>query len=98
MLLLTCHAAARILTGNKVVRLDKASYRLPESVGGRAILSPFTYDFAPGERLGVVGPNGAGKSTLLDVIAGVKDISSGRREVGDTCLVGYFTQHPPDVR
>lgn len=64
---------------------------------GRTIISDFTYDFNPGERLGVVGANGCGKSTLLDCIAGVRVPTSGKRDVGETTLIGYFTQHPPPV-
>lgn len=52
---------------------------------------------SPGERIGIVGPNGAGKSSLLDLIAGGTEFDSGEREVGDTTVLGYFAQHPPDV-
>ncbi len=51
-----------------MVRLEDVSY----SVGDRNILTGFSYNFQPGERLGIVGPNGSGKSTLLDLIAGVQ--------------------------
>ncbi|MEW5303767.1 MAG: hypothetical protein WDW36_006426 [Sanguina aurantia] len=80
--------------GNKVVKLENISY----AVAGKTILTNFTYEFTPGERLGIVGPNGAGKSTLLDLIAGVRLPGSGARELGETARIGYFTQYPPPVR
>lgn len=99
---------------------------------GRPVIDSFTYDFAPGERIGIAGPNGvisqmimhaltrrflctraptiyhllkigwvicagSGKSTLLDMITGRSELDSGVRVEGDTTVVGYFQQHPPEV-
>ena len=64
---------------------------------GKKFINSFSYEFSPGERLGIVGPNGAGKSTLLDMLAGVLPIDEGQRILGDTSVVGYFAQHPPPV-
>ena len=63
----------------------------------RKLIDRFSYRFMPGERLGVVGPNGAGKSTLLDMMAGLLPHDEGTRELGETSVVGYFAQHPPEV-
>ena len=43
------------------------------------------------------GPNGAGKSTLLNLIAGTLPAVGGTRSVGDTTVLGNFTQHPVDM-
>ena len=43
------------------------------------------------------GPNGAGKSTLLNLIAGSLPAVGGERSVGDTTVLGNFTQHPVDM-
>lgn len=43
------------------------------------------------------GPNGAGKSTLLNLIAGSLPPLGGERSVGDTTVLGNFTQHPVDM-
>jgi ATP-binding cassette subfamily F protein uup len=42
-------------------------------VGGKQIIKDFTFDFMPGDRLGIAGRNGTGKSTLLDLVAGLKE-------------------------
>ena len=68
------------------------------SAGPRPIIHDFWYDFAPGERIGIVGPNGAGKSSLLDMITGDRQLDEGTREVGETTFLGYFKQHVDDVR
>ena len=64
---------------------------------GRKLIDSFSYDFAPGERLGLVGPNGSGKTTLLDMLSGRLALDEGHRELGETSVVGYFAQHPPEV-
>jgi ABC transport system ATP-binding/permease protein len=43
------------------------------------------------------GPNGAGKSTLLNLIAGTLPVVGGARSVGDTTVLGNFTQHSVDM-
>jgi ATP-binding cassette subfamily F protein uup len=30
----------------------------------------FSYDFQPGERIGIIGKNGTGKSTFLNLLTG----------------------------
>ena len=45
----------------------------------------------------VAGKNGMRKSTLLDLIAGLREADGGVREVGETAVIGYFTQYPPEV-
>ena len=73
-------AACAVLPGNKVVRLEGVNY----SVAGRDLITDFTYDFLPGEKLGVVGHNGAGKSTLLNIITGQLPLTSVRARQGSS--------------
>lgn len=44
-------------------------------------LRSIDFDFAPGDRVGLIGHNGAGKSTLLKVLAGIYQPTSGRLSV-----------------
>jgi ATP-binding cassette subfamily F protein uup len=45
-----------------------------------------------GERVGIIGPNGSGKTTLLEIITGRSVPDSGRVEIGDTVVIGYYDQ------
>lgn len=56
------------------VNLQDISLSYP---GHTPILSHFTLQLAPGERLNVVGVSGSGKSTLADVIAGLLTVQRG---------------------
>jgi ATPase components of ABC transporters with duplicated ATPase domains len=53
-------SSAESRLGKKAVKIDKLGLRY----GERRILKPFSYEIAPGARLGVVGPNGCGKTSL----------------------------------
>jgi len=53
---------------------------LPElRLGGRAVLSAGTLDFAGGAVTALLGPSGVGKSTLLRLLAGLLPLPSGTR-------------------
>ncbi|KAK3256413.1 hypothetical protein CYMTET_34450 [Cymbomonas tetramitiformis] len=61
------------------------------------VFSGFSYEFPPGDRVGIVGPNGAGKSTMLNLLVGKLAPCEGELEVGETTVFGYLTQEPPEV-
>jgi ATPase subunit of ABC transporter with duplicated ATPase domains len=46
-------------------------------IAGKQLVKDFTFDFLPGDRLGIAGRNGTGKSTLLDLIAGLREPQVG---------------------
>ena len=76
-------------------RLGKKALELREvtkSFDGRQVIAPFSRDFAPGERVGIIGPNGSGKSTFLDLIAGRTQPDAGSVIAGETTAVAYFDQ------
>lgn len=52
----------------------------------------FSYNFTPGEKIGIVGKNGVGKSTFLNLITGNLTPTSGSIEIGETVKFGYYRQ------
>jgi len=75
--------------GSKIVELHKITKNYPNKV----ILSePFSYTFIPGEKIGVVGKNGTGKTTLLNIIQGKEPVDTGKVQLGDTIIFGYYSQ------
>jgi ATP-binding cassette subfamily F protein uup len=61
------------------------------------IIENLSWEFSPGDRIGVVGPNGAGKSTLLDMLVGRQPLAAGSRELGETITFGFLEQEPPAI-
>ncbi len=74
--------------GKRIIDLIKAE----KSYGERQIITPFTYRFKKGERIGIIGPNGSGKTTFLDLITERLPIDGGRIEKGVNTHFGYFDQ------
>lgn len=74
--------------GGKVIELKKLS----KSFGDKKILKSFDYTFKTGEKIGIVGKNGAGKSTLLNMIMGTESPDSGKVNIGETIVFGYYSQ------
>ena len=62
--------------------------------GPQTALHAVDLELAPSSSLALVGSNGSGKSTLLDVIAGLTQPTSGRRDVRSTSpRIAYVLQH-----
>ena len=74
--------------GGKTVELKKVY----KSYGDKTILRGFDYTFKNGERIGIVGKNGTGKSTFLDILQGIATPDSGKVNIGDTVVFGYYAQ------
>jgi NitT/TauT family transport system ATP-binding protein len=55
---------------------------LRHSFGEREVLAGLSFELRDQRVLGIVGPSGCGKSTLLELIAGLREPSAGRIEVG----------------
>ena len=76
--------------GTKVIECTGVGYRYqPDSP---MVVSDVDLSIGPGERLGIVGANGSGKSTLLDLLAGRREPTTGRVDVGPTAVIGYDDQ------
>ena len=80
--------------GGKVIELKKVYKRF----GDKEILKGFDYTFKKGERAGVIGRNGTGKSTFLNVLQGVEPADSGKINIGETVVFGYYSQQGLEVK
>lgn len=56
------------------------------------ILDGFSYTFKKREKIGILGNNGVGKSTFLNILTGKESVDSGKVNVGETIVYGYFSQ------
>ena len=74
--------------GNKILELE----HVQKSFNGKPVINDFSYIFKKGDRIGVAGKNGTGKSTLLNIITGAIKPDSGKVNVGETTVFGYYRQ------
>lgn len=74
--------------GGKVIEMKKVY----KSYDDFNILKGFDYTFKTGERIGIVGKNGIGKTTFLNLITGMELPDSGKINVGETIVFGYYSQ------
>lgn len=74
--------------GKKIINCKNVSYNWESWIG----LRDFSYNFIPGEKIGIVGGNGVGKSTFLNILTGEIKPTSGIVEVGETIKYGYYKQ------
>ncbi len=74
--------------GGKVVEMKKVY----KNYGDKTILKGFDYTFKKGERVGVIGSNGTGKSTFLNILQGIEPVDSGKVNIGETVIFGYYSQ------
>ena len=80
--------------GGKILELKN----IQKSYGDICILDRFTYTFKKGERIGILGSNGVGKSTFLNILTGKEKADSGKVNIGDTIIYGYFTQGGLEIK
>jgi len=86
----------------KSMRIDVGSSRLGTKIincknishywGDYCSVDNFTYNFAKGEKIGIVGANGAGKTTFLNIMTGDIKPASGDIEWGETLVIGHYKQ------
>jgi len=74
--------------GGKILELKKVS----KTHGEEGYLKGFDYTFKKGERIGVAGKNGVGKTTFLNILTGAEQPDSGKVNVGETIVFGYYSQ------
>lgn len=74
--------------GKKILEINNIS----KSFDNKLIINDFSYIFKRNEKIGVIGLNGCGKSTLLNIIAGKIKPDKGNITIGQTVVMGYYTQ------
>lgn len=74
--------------GKKILELTD----IQKSYSNEIVVSPFSYKFKKGERIGIIGPNGSGKTTFLNIISGQITPDSGKIEKGLNTKFGYYDQ------
>ena len=79
--------------GRRIVECENVG----KSMGGKKLLSGFTYTILRDERMAIVGPNGCGKTSMLRMIAGEIAPDEGTVVLGDTVKIGFFKQEFPLV-
>ena len=79
-------------TPGSATRSSSASMSASATGTVPTILSGVDLTLSRRERLGIVGANGSGKSTLVDLMAGRRQPTTGRVEVGPTVVTGYYDQ------
>ncbi|EFA73265.1 multidrug ABC transporter ATP-binding protein [Cylindrospermopsis raciborskii CENA303] len=79
--------------GKKVIELSG----ICKSYNGKTLISNFSYEFSPEDRIGIIGGNGTGKSTLMNMITGRTSPDAGTVEIGSTIHIAYFDQHSEEL-
>src|SRR6184192_3006850 len=66
--------------------------------GKQLIFVDASFQFNPGEKVGLVGPNGAGKTTLFRMIVGEEAPDDGEVSVPRKLSIGYFRQDVEEMQ
>ncbi len=74
--------------GKKILEIKE----IDKFYNNEKVISPFTYKFKKGERIGIIGPNGSGKTTFLNIISGQILPDNGSIEKGLNTKFGYYDQ------
>lgn len=74
--------------GKKILELEN----IEKSYNNKTVISPFSYKFKKGERIGIIGPNGSGKTTFLNIISQQIKPDKGTIDKGLNTEFGYYDQ------
>ncbi|MFG1947843.1 ABC-F family ATP-binding cassette domain-containing protein [Nonomuraea sp. NPDC048826] len=83
-------AAARL--GKTVYDLEDVTLHAGGPGAGPKVLDRCTWQFGPGDRVGLIGVNGSGKSSVLRLLAGTVAPDSGRVVEGRTVRLAHLSQ------
>ncbi len=86
-------------SGAEIVRAEDLCFSYD---GSRNVLSQVNLSLTRGDKVAIVGFNGMGKTTLLRLMAGTRQPTAGRCQLGHKVIPGYLSQEfsetiPPDV-
>ncbi|MEV4116476.1 ABC-F family ATP-binding cassette domain-containing protein [Nonomuraea sp. NPDC049695] len=88
-------AAARL--GKTVYDLEDVTLHAGGPGNGPLVLGDLTWQFGPGDRIGLIGVNGSGKSSVLRLLAGTVSPDSGRVIRGKTVRLAHLSQELAEV-
>ncbi|MEU8280240.1 ABC-F family ATP-binding cassette domain-containing protein [Microbispora bryophytorum] len=83
-------ASARL--GKTVADLEDVTLHAGGPASGPLVLDDCTYQFGPGDRIGLIGVNGSGKSSVLRLLSGTVEPDSGRLVRGRTVRLAHLSQ------
>ncbi|MFC4122175.1 ABC-F family ATP-binding cassette domain-containing protein [Nonomuraea zeae] len=83
-------ATARL--GKTVYDLDDVTLHAGGPGSGPLVLDHLTWQFGPGDRIGLIGVNGSGKSSVLRLLADTVKPDSGRVVKGKTVRLAHLSQ------
>src|SRR5690606_16240349 len=83
-------ASARL--GKTVYDLEDVTLHAGGPGAGPKVLDDCTWQFGPGDRVGLIGVNGSGKSSVLRLLAGTVTPDSGRVVKGRTVRLAHLSQ------
>src|SRR5438477_9700119 len=66
--------------------------RISKQYGRQVLFVDASFQFNPGEKVGLVGPNGSGKTTLFRMIVGEESPDDGEVSLPRKVTIGYFRQ------
>ncbi|MGI5492635.1 ABC-F family ATP-binding cassette domain-containing protein [Microtetraspora malaysiensis] len=83
-------ASARL--GKTVYDLEDVTLHAGGPDAGPVVLDHATFQFGPGDRIGLIGVNGSGKSSVLRLLSGSVTPDSGRVVRGKTVRLAHLSQ------
>lgn len=83
-------ATARL--GKTVYDLENVTLHAGGPATGPLVLDHCTWQFGPGDRIGLIGVNGSGKSTVLRLLSGTVQPDEGRLVQGKTVKLAHLSQ------
>ena len=83
----------RIPVGPRLGAKVLVAEHLHKEFDGRVLIDDLSFTLPRNGIVGVIGPNGVGKSTLFKCIVGLKELSGGNLEIGETVKISYVDQN-----